>query len=294
MDTRSGKKPEPPPPKPVTRTSVKDTRPATRTAAPVSDYDYELDVAFPMVRMFQPQNKLPTLSGVAGMLRYQHDLKKSNKGGSKKQGQTPAREVAKVLYAKWYHDTLPCKEFETLVLWLTNLYPLLMSGSRDIRRKDGKKRTNVEKYKELVRDKDKLYDIFEEDKQKRTAKEAEWGVQMGKMEELYLEDMRGERKMTCGGEVDPVWYQAVMKRRRQKEKEDKNKAELATQFQFMPLSEIEDMLDDEGELVRKSSKEIEKNNDDDNELGDKSDKENNLILEDVNLEKTPVEIEIFW
>ena len=57
----------------------------------------------------------------------------------------------------------------------------------------------MEKYKELVTNKEKLFDIFENDKVKREEKEIDWGVQMGRMEEIYLEDMKSERKMTCGG-----------------------------------------------------------------------------------------------
>ena len=48
----------------------------------------------------------------------------------------------------------------------------------------------------------------------------EWEVSKIKKEELYLEDMRGERKMKCGGLVDPVWYQ-VMKKQREKERPEK-------------------------------------------------------------------------
>ena len=170
--------------------------------------------------------------------------------------------------AKWYHDTVPTIDFETLVVRLDKLYQQVNTRCRDMRRKEGKKRLTVVLYKNLVDDKNKTYDIFEEDKLKRKEKEEEWGVSMGKMEEVYLADMREERKMECGGSVDNVWYQAVMKKRRQKEKEEKNREEMALKFQFKP---IEELFNEEGDL--KSSE--------DSVALEKSDDENNIIPSDL-------------
>ena len=116
---------------------------------------------------------------------------------------------------------------------------MVLNGSRDMRRKDGKSRSSITKYKELVGQKDKLYDIFEDNDIRRRDKETEWGVLMGKMEKIYLDDMRGDRKMECGGSVDPVWYQAVMKKQREKERSQENQKVMSTQFLFQPLSKIE-------------------------------------------------------
>ena len=41
-----------------------------------------------------------------------------------------------------------------------------------------------------------------------------FGVKMSDNECKYLEDMRGERKMECNNGVDPVWFTAVMRRKR--------------------------------------------------------------------------------
>lgn len=147
----------------------------------------------------------------------------------------------------------PCINFETLVRQLVKLYQKVLTGSQDMRRTDGKKRKSMERYKKLVTKKDKLYNIFEENEAKTKEKEQECGFSMGKMEEIYLADMRSDRKMKCGGSVDPVWYQAVMKKRQQKEKEERNKEEIASQFQFKPLSEIEELLDEEGDLKSSES-----------------------------------------
>lgn len=251
METRSGKKVEPPllsnaptgqKPAPQPSTSSK---PTTRAAVPGADRQYDLEVAFPKISVFRPSSKLPTLGSTVGMLRFFNAQRQTKKGVRSDQA---SREVAKILTAKWYHDTLPCIDFESLVYRLEKLYREVITGSRDMRRTDGKKRKSVEMYKQLVAEKDKLYDIFEENETKRKEKEQEWGVSMGKMEEIYLADMRSDRKMECGGSVDPVWYQATMKKRRQKEMEERNKEEMARLFQFKPLSEIEELLDEDGDI----------------------------------------------
>ena len=65
-------------------------------------------------------------------------------------------------------------------------------------RTDGKKRKG--KYRDLVSKKDKLYNVFEDNETQRK-KEKECGgggASMGKTEEVYLTDMRSDKKMECG------------------------------------------------------------------------------------------------
>ena len=85
METRVGKKKDPEQSKPVTggKGKVKEpTKPGTISAVPVSQYDCDIDVAFPEMKMFQPRNNLPTMASVVGMLRYYTSLhKKSHHGG---------------------------------------------------------------------------------------------------------------------------------------------------------------------------------------------------------------------
>ena len=104
---------------------------------------------------------------------------------------------------------------------------------------------------------------------------------MGKMEMIYLEDLRGDRKMECGGSVDPVRYRAVMKKHREKEKSDANKEEMANQFLFKSLSAIEEILNKEGELVKRSSE------------SEISDEDNNIlpsVPETLNVEDVSSEV----
>ena len=139
-------------------------------------------------------------------------------------------------------------DLEKLVYWLTKQYKGVIQGAKDMRRKDGRNRATLGIYKELVAKEDELYNIFEEVKEKIWIKEQDWGVKMGQMEELYLADQRNDRRMECGGSVDPVWYQAVMRRRREKEREEKNREKMDSQFLFKPLSEEDEMLDNDGDV----------------------------------------------
>ena len=51
--------------------------------------------------------------------------------------------------------------------------------------------TKAKVYIELIKQKDKLFDMHSEDPGRRKALEEEWGVKMGERERLYLEDQRG-------------------------------------------------------------------------------------------------------
>ena len=132
METRSGRKGDPEPP-PVDKARPKPSKPATRSAAPVADLDFDLNEAFPQMKMFHPGNKLPTIASVVGMIRQYKSLSKGLKG-KQMTGKVALREVAKILEAKWYHDSLPCIDFETLVYRLDGLYTTVQNGSRDMRR----------------------------------------------------------------------------------------------------------------------------------------------------------------
>ena len=55
----------------------------------------------------------------------------------------------------------------------------------------------VKKYKELVNEKDSLFDMATSDPTRTKVCVEEWGVKMSEMEYIYLEDQRGERRMEC-------------------------------------------------------------------------------------------------
>ena len=191
------------------------------------------------------------------LIRYHADT------GGKGHTRTMAiREVAKQVYAKWYHDSIPCVPFETLVRKLSDLYKLVLEGNKRLKeeeKKGGGKRKIVEDYKELVAKKEQLFDIFprnkhgEEDVERRRKVEEDWGVKMGKMERIYYEDMKNNREMECGKEIDPVWYQAMIQKQRQREREAVYRQHMEEQFMYQPMSRITEILKEDGALDKSDS-----------------------------------------
>ena len=119
----------------------------------------------------------------------------------------------------------------------------------------------VKEYKYMVYKKDELFDIFprksngEEDRQRIKQVEDSWGVKMGRMEEIYYEDMKSERKMECGRGVDPVWHQAMMKKQRERERLEAYREKRDDQFQFKSIKDIEEMLTEDGSFCYSSEEE---------------------------------------
>ena len=122
-------------------------------------------------------------------------------------------------------------------------------------------RKAVTEYKAMVYKKDELFDILprkpngEEDWQRIRQVEDSWGVKMGKMEEIYYEDMKSERKMECGRGVDPVWHQAMMRKQRERERLEEYREKRDNQFQFKSIQDIEEMLTEDGSFFYSSEEE---------------------------------------
>ena len=53
--------------------------------------------------------------------------------------------------------------------------------------------------------------------------------------------------------VDPIWYQAVMKKQREKESPEKKKEEMAVLYLLQPISKIVEILNDDGDIIGKSN-----------------------------------------
>ena len=178
--------------------SVDDSGKRSRrlSGAPVLDEDFH----FPLLKKFNPPDKLPTIGSVIGRLRMLS-------GGGKRNmtRQQAVTEVSKEIESKYYHDTVFSKPLPTISRCVKTLYDNFMDGKKDAK----KGRMNLAKakaYVEMIRDKNKLFDMSTEDEERKRLLEGEWGVKMGDMERVYLEDQRGPRLMTCDHGIDPVFY----------------------------------------------------------------------------------------
>ena len=206
---------------------------------------FEVDVEFPPMKTYEPKTKLPTIKSVIGMIRFH-----VGRGGAGHSTDVGVREVAKLIQAKWYHDTVACKSYPTIIREVEKLRATFMNGKR--RFALGEKHQNetiVKKFMELVKVKNNLFDIYQEDKEKRKLVEIEWGVTMSDNEFIYYEDQRTDRKMECSKGVDPVWYHAMMRRERMKERTAEYREQRLIQFEYKSLDKITELLDDRGEVV---------------------------------------------
>ena len=72
---------------------------------------------------------------------------------------------------------------------------------------------------------------------------------MTPMEYAYYEDQKTDRKMECSKGVDPVWYHAMMRRQRLRERLEEYKEQREKQFEYQSLDKITELLNEDGVIV---------------------------------------------
>ena len=162
------------------------------------------------------------------------------------------REVAKQIYAKYYHGTIYCVSLHTIHRRVEDLKRVYSEG----RMRYSQNRENfraVKDYKELFEKKDKQFEVYTEDPVRRQAVEKEWGVSMSEMEHMYYEDQKTDRKMFCSRGVDPVWYHSAMRTQRMKDRMEEYRSEKEHQFQYKTLNSISELLAEAGEIPSNDS-----------------------------------------
>eukprot|EP00058_Branchiostoma_floridae_P018115 XP_002603604.1 hypothetical protein BRAFLDRAFT_93148 [Branchiostoma floridae] len=216
------------------------SRPKTRSEAK----ELDADKAFPPSKHFNPPTKLPTLQSVISMLRYHLEVE----GIGKVTTDMAVSEVAKQVYAKYYHDTVYCVSLSTIKRRVEALRKQFTEGRKRYGQKGKENSKAVNDYKELFERKGQLFDVYLEDPVRRQALQEEWGVSMSDMEHKYYEDQKTERKMYCHKGVDPVWYQSTMRAQRVRERQEEYRKERDQQFQYRTLDEITANLIEAGEI----------------------------------------------
>lgn len=211
----------------------------TRSSGVVLDPDQ----VFPLCKLFQPVEKLPNNKSVICLIRYHVD-----RGGA---GITHAKaisEVAKQVYAKWYSDTVYCVSLSTIVRRLSALWSVFFEGRKRLNEKGKENCQAVKKYKELVDNKEKLFDVYATDQERRKKLEIEWGVKMSDQEIIYYEDQAGERRMFCSKAVDPVWYHATMRAQRLRERHEEYRRQRDQLFAYKSVDDITEILRESGDI----------------------------------------------
>ena len=204
------------------------------------------DIVFPPMEKFFHPSKLPTVKSVIGVFRH-FTLKKVPH-------ETAVKEVVKSVYSKWFHDTVSIRTMERR---LSELWKEFREGKKKLAEGKGDQFKVVRKYKEIVENSDTLWDVYAKDDKRWKECEKEWGVRMSDMEHRYYEDQKGARKYDCDKGVDPVWYSAMMKKQRDREKLEQYRMDRDNQFAFKPMEMITNMLTDQGVVVTDTDTSVE-------------------------------------
>ena len=73
---------------------------------------------------------------------------------------------------------------------------------------------------------------------------------MGKREYEYYDNMKnGDRKMECDHGVDPVWYAAMIRKQRMREREEEYKEKMKATFEMKSLDDITEILNEHGMVL---------------------------------------------
>ena len=108
-------------------------------------------------------------------------------------------EVVKLVFCKWYHDTVFCITFRSMERKLSDMWKDFREGKKRLVTGGGENLKAVSKYKELVNNADKLWDVYAADHKRFKDCEKEWGVTMSENEHRYYEDQKGPRMYGVGG-----------------------------------------------------------------------------------------------
>ena len=217
-------------------------KPKTRS----EDKDFDANKHFPPSKQFQPPAKLPTMQSVIRMIRYHLE----EVGIGKVTVNMAVREVAKQIYAKYYHDTVFCVSLSTIQRRVEALRKQFSEGRKRYGQKGKENSKAVKEYKDLFDRKSELFDVYLKDPVQRQNLQKEWGVSMTEMEYKYYEDQKTEteRRMFCSKGVDPVWYHSTMRAQRLRERQEEYRRERDQQFQYKTLDNISDILIQSGEI----------------------------------------------
>ena len=209
----------------------------TRSSGPVLDPN----LVFPECK--RPTTQLPDIKMVIGMIKFW--LREGT--GVVSEGAV-LREVSKLVYTKWWHDTVYCIHLDTVVYRVKNLWKDFKEGVK--RMKAGRDASAaVQRYKDIVQDKDLLFDIFPKDKSRMDFCELDWGVKMSLAEKDYYEDQKQTRKQQCDRAVDPVWYTAMMRKQRLKERSISAQSDMQKLMSYKSMQEIEESLQADGDIL---------------------------------------------
>ena len=222
--------------------------PGKHTRASLGAGGVDPHVMFPVMSHFQPRTQLPTYKSIIGKLRH------LTSGGAANMAHSAAvKEVAKLIWLKWYHDTCYCLSQPSIERRLDKLWSSFRKAREDYVR-DRFTSSNMKKYiEEIAPNVDKLFDIAATTPEQLAACHDNWGVDMGPNEVQYLEDQRTTRLRICDNREDFVYLAVVLRRKRRLEREAAHRLAMEQQFQGESIDRIEELIFGEGISLTDSS-----------------------------------------
>ena len=112
----------------------------------------DVDIVFPSMEKFLHKTRLSSIKSVIGVLGHLTN--------SKVKHEVAVREVTKLVYSKWYHDTVYCINMRAMERKLSELWKDFREGRRRVAEGRGDSSKVVVKYKHLVEVSDGLWDVF--------------------------------------------------------------------------------------------------------------------------------------
>ena len=84
-------------------------------------------VVFPVLSNFSPPTMLPTHRSIIGVLQ---NVIKGSPGATQISTKDAVREVAKMIYAKYYHDTVYCISLPGIIYKLDKIWSIFKAGQK--------------------------------------------------------------------------------------------------------------------------------------------------------------------
>ena len=140
-------------------------------------------VVFPSMPKFLPSSQLPTIKSVIGVLQHLV-LQNLASGVPQTSHKDAVREVAKLVYAKWYHDTVYCLPLNGIDRKLEKMWATFREGKKRFASGQGGKA--VEDYRKIAEQSEKLFDVGATTADQIAKCKEDWGVTMTEAEYRYF------------------------------------------------------------------------------------------------------------
>ena len=180
----------------------------------------DLETEYPGIDNFDKQ-KLPAHKEIVGM------AKKLNEN---KTWENSIKEVSNKVWNHWIERNV----YPISFLSVKKRVQKEVETYKDLRKKHSIGRSNTQSWKDkanrFIQKKNKLFDIFCEDRDVRKKQEEKYKILMQPEDFQYLESMRTDRKGICESKTDKEWHE------KENKKQEKREHFLHTQYTAKPIA----------------------------------------------------------